>query len=443
MKNTGPSNQEQIEELKALIAFHKKRMGDAFDPQLWKKLGDDYYKLASLHRDEGETKACEAAAMEAVRYYQEICDDSETADALWDLDFSWIMLRDLYRENHWMEKAIPAAEKSAALFLRITYLNDGDVYFKNYQISTKILVNLLYPGALSEERRAYELCTECIRNLSERWPEDRGGMRFARIGEMYRQMAEVCGGLRRREVPPQKDWFHEMLDAIDRADAMFLRAMEVSPGNTEVAEYALQAYDEWRTQFDSAPERKRRYVKTEFECLRVLFSANPVRQARNFFLIAWLYAADCGAVLSVPEKRALCEETARELHVVHFSMRGENTLEEMMMKCCYYLGKLHRTCFPEEKKAYYSWFLQSCEYGITAITEKRTYDDSRYFQFALEELIECDEMPYEERPAFAARAKEIFRGNLFIKRDSERMIAALEAFAEEPAAYFDPDDDDD
>ena len=155
-KNTGQTKQAQIEELLALIAFHKKRMGDAFDPLMWKKMGDNYYKLASLYRDQGETNACEAAAKESIRYYQEICDASETTDALWDLDFGWIMLRDLYRDKGWTEKAVPAAEKSAELFLRMTYLNGADVYFKNYQISTFILVNLLYlKGLILEKNMEY------------------------------------------------------------------------------------------------------------------------------------------------------------------------------------------------------------------------------------------------------------------------------------------------
>ena len=438
-------DREKAEILAAVVRFREKYMGASPTTAYHKQMGDDHYELAKLYRDLGLMQSAKHAARESIRHYREVCNEKETKDALWDLDWSWIILRDLYRSTSETDLAIEAAQESVLLFLRLIRLGDSSSYYTNYQISTNILIELLKKKGESYYRKALDWCDKCLDELKF-WPEKHdSGVRLCYTAGMYRTRSELCESLVSADPKHKNFWQSEKVGAIEKATALYTRAWEENPKSVSVAEKVSDAFNDWRLMYKNAANEKwRLYTRIEYECYMLLFENDTLKYARNTYVIAWLYAECYKSRLSEEEKRALCEKLVYELKRIHFYAGDKHVQALHMMRCCYYAAQVYGVFFSDDLESRHAMYLQACDYGSLYLVEKGADTNMSYYLDCIDGVFACDIMPADERPAFIQKISSdlsLLHTKITLRSQVDDLRKKLERFRPSAClAYFDPQD---
>ena len=402
---------ERILSLLQQICFRKKRIKKLPLPGYSKRQGDDSYALAVIYRKEAQFARAEKAGLASVRYFEEVLAAGESVDALWDLGWSWILLRDLYRGQtspSYREKALDAALKCVRLFLRMTRLSNGGVYFKNYQICCTIAVNIMLDMGGEYIPQADDLCKECLKEL-RRWPNPASDpVAYCRIGSIWFLRLSVYGAMQKHSAFDAAAWKKKRLRAIRQGTLLYQKAMDTDPENADVASFVVDDYAVQRRNEALSDNLRSYYTQKEYGCYELMFLQKPKENARNFFCIAMLYCNRSADLFPEAEKAPFFAGMARHMKFVDFCAAHDANVPYYQLKAAYYLAQVHKACFPYRRTERTRLLARCCLLGEPILTSgKYDHDTGGFYLLALDDLLEEDEMPAQSREAFTEKMQKV------------------------------------
>ena len=402
---------KKIAALLRQICFRKKRIKESPFPGYCKRQGDDTYALAIVYDRENWFSRAEKVGLASVRYYRQALLQEETVNALWDLSWSWILLRDLYRwqpGGAYRDKALHAAMQCVRLFLRMTRLSNGVVYFKNYQVSCVIAVKIMLAKGGACILQADDLCKACIREL-QRWPNLQSDpVACCRMGRMWFLRLSVYEAMQKNGALDDAEGKKKQRRAIKQGTLLYQKAMDLGPQNADVAVYVVDDYHDQQQNEALSAKLRCYYAQKEYACYELLFLHNPKKYARSFFLSAMLYCQLSADRFSGEEKQAIFANMERHMKYVDFCAAHDQDVPYYRLKAVYYLAEVHRACFPADCVKRCLIQARCCLLGVPLLAPGHyDHDTCTYFLLALEDLLNEDAMPARFRAAFAERVQKV------------------------------------